>query len=135
MATSNTDLPRTSRWLKPVAVLAMVFGLMTLFSGGNVLFGPSEAQQQAGDYVPFVVWFNFLAGFLYVAAGIGIWLRRDWAFGLAVFIAIATGLIAVGFGLRVFQGDAYEMRTVGALTLRIGVWLVIAVALSRARRR
>jgi len=135
MAPSISAPSQNPRWLKPVAILAMVFGAMTLFSGGNVLFGAPEAQRQAGNYLPFVVWFNFLAGFLYIAAGIGIWQQRGWALGLAVFIAVATGLIALVFGFRVFQGDAYEMRTVGALTLRIAVWAAIAVALMRARPR
>ncbi len=32
------------------------------------------ARVAAGNFVPFVVWFNFLAGFVYVAAGVELWL-------------------------------------------------------------
>lgn len=130
----NDQTPTAQRWIKPVAILAAVFGVLTLFSGGNVLFGPDQAQKMAGDYLPFVVWFNFLSGFLYIAAALGIWMGRSWAVGLAWFIAGTTALIALVFTYQVMHGVPFEMRTVGALALRFGVWAGIALALSSARR-
>jgi hypothetical protein len=53
-----------------------VFGALTIASGGRVLFVSEAARVATGNYVPFVVWFNFLAGFAYVAAGVGLWLGR-----------------------------------------------------------
>lgn len=131
LAQSSTPSNR----LKGIAILALVFGLVTLFSSGNVLFGSDQARELAGAYVPFVVWFNFAAGFLYVLAAIGIWLGRSWAFGLSAFIALATAATALVFGVQVLQGGAFEMRTVGALALRTGFWAAIAVALARGARR
>ncbi|SDQ15164.1 hypothetical protein [Pseudovibrio sp. Tun.PSC04-5.I4] len=122
-------------WRRSFALFAMIFGAMTLISGGSVLFGPVEAQAAAGDYMPVVLWCNFLAGFLYIGAAIGIWLQRNWGLGLSAFIIVATGLVALGFGFQVFQGVAYEMRTVGALALRIGVWTVITLSLMRSRHQ
>lgn len=55
-------------WLPGAALLAVGFGLLTLWSGGNVLFGGEDARAAAGNYVPFVVVFNFAAGFAYVLA-------------------------------------------------------------------
>lgn len=119
------------RWAKSVAVIALVFGLLTLKSGGGVLFleGPRLA---AGDYVPFVVWFNFLAGFAYIAAAIGLWRWERWAARLAAAVAILTLLAFAAFGLHVLAGGAFETRTVGAMTLRLVVWTAIAVASCRA---
>ncbi len=134
MTATETQPPRSPGWTKAIALLALIFGVMTLISGGNVLFGPEQAQEAAGNYMAFVVWFNFLAGFAYVIAAIGIWLNRGWAVGLGALIAVATGLAALGFGFQVAQGGAYEMRTVGALTLRIGFWVAITLALLRDRR-
>lgn len=134
MAYSDTQRHRPSKSMRVVAVLAMIFGLATLFSGGSVLFGPAVAQKLAGDYMPFVVWFNFLAGFFYVAAAIGIWIGRKWAVGLAGAIAVITGLVAVVFGFQIMQGVAFEPRTVGALVLRTGFWATITFALSRTRK-
>lgn len=61
------------------AVTAVVFGLLTIASGGRTLFGGEAARQAAGVYVSFVSWFNFVAGFAYVMAGGGLWARRRWA--------------------------------------------------------
>jgi hypothetical protein len=112
-----------------IAVVAVLFGAATLWSGGNVLFGAGAGA--AGNYVPFVVWFNFLAGFAYVAAGIGIWRRRSWGTALAIALALLTAIAFVAFGGYVATGGAYETRTVVAMTLRTALWVVIAVLLTR----
>jgi hypothetical protein len=80
----------------------------------------------AGDAVPFVLWFNFLSGFAYVLAGIGIAMGRRWAVMLSVGLATTIAAVFALFGLHVFQGAAFEMRTVGAMSLRLLVWVAIA---------
>jgi hypothetical protein len=114
------------RLLRGVALAAIAFGLLTIGSGGLTLFGSEAARRSAGDYVPFVLWFNFIAGFGYVAAGLGIWRMRRWAAVLAAVLAAATLLVFAAFGVHVLQGGAYEMRTVAAMTLRSTVWITIA---------
>jgi hypothetical protein len=89
----------------------------------------------AGDAVPFVLWFNFLSGFAYVLAGIGIAMGRRWAVMLSVGLATTIAAVFALFGLHVFQGAAFEMRTVGAMSLRLLVWVAIAaVAWSSMRQ-
>lgn len=117
---------RILRWT--MAVVAVGFGLLTLEAGGSVLFGSEEARRAAGDYVPFVVWFNFSAGFAYIVAGIGLAMRRAWARTLAVLIAAGSAITYAGFGIHILQGGAYEMRTVIAMAVRTGLWVAIAVA-------
>lgn len=118
------------------ALIAVVFGLLTIASGGRTLFGGEAARQAAGAYVSFVLWFNFLAGFAYVIAGSGLWLRRRWAALLAGMIAAATLLVFAAFGVHVLTGGAYELRTAAAMTLRSLVWMAIAwMAYGRIRRR
>lgn len=123
---------KSFRSSRPVAIVAAIFGVMTIFSGGTVLFGPSAAQEWAGNYVQFIVWFNFLAGFAYVMAAIGLWLRTMWAIQLAVVIAAATVLAAAGFAFLVLNDVAFEMRTVGALAFRFMFWAAVAVFAHRA---
>ncbi len=69
---------------------------------------------------------NFVAGFAYVAAAVGLWARRRWAVVLAGAIVVATLLVFAAFGLHVSSGGAYEVRTVGAMTLRSLVWIAVA---------
>ena len=115
--------------------VALVFGALTVFSGGRALFGGAEARAAVGDAVPFVLWFNFLAGFAYIAAGIGLVWRRSWALWLSWAILIATALIFAAFAVHVLSGGAYEMRTVGAMTLRTAAWGVITVVAARNLKR
>ena len=112
--------------LYAIATVALVFGLATLVSGGQVLFGDEAARQAAGNYLPVVVWFNFLAGFAYVVAAAGLATRQAWAARLALVIAVATALVFFYFGLFVLTGAPFEMRTVGAMTLRTTLWAGIA---------
>lgn len=121
-------------WQRGLAVAAGLFGLLTIFSGGKVLFGPEEARIAAGAYVPFVVWFNFLAGFAYVAAAVLIWRGMRIACLAAALIAGATLLVFALFGLHIAAGGAFEGRTLGAMTLRSGFWLVATALLWRRRK-
>ena len=118
-----------------ISLVAVIFGLLTIKEGGAVLFGDEAARAAAGNYVPFVLWFNFVAGFAYVVAGAGLWLQQRWAVWLAVAIAAATALTFVTFGAYVYSGGEYEQRTVIAMTLRTLIWVVIATVAARALLR
>ncbi|MCB1677734.1 MAG: hypothetical protein KDI16_03530 [Halioglobus sp.] len=121
-------------WTRVIALLAIAFGLLTVKEGGTVIFGGAAARSAAGDYVPFVLWFNFTAGFFYILAGIGLWLQRRWALALAIVIAAATLFTFLAFGLHVYAGGAYEPRTVAAMSLRSLLWLAIAAFAWRVTR-
>jgi hypothetical protein len=108
-----------------VTAIAIVFGLLTIKSGGQVLFGGSLYQKAAGNYILFVVWFNFLAGFFYLVAGVGIWMRLRWAVWLSLLITIATIIVFLILGMYILNGGGYETRTVAAMTLRSIVWVLI----------
>lgn len=125
----------TPRILKILAVVAIVFGAITVVSGGRALFGGAQARAAVGNAVDFVLWFNFVAGFAYVATGIGLWLAARWSAPAAVLLALATAAVAAAFGLHVAQGAPFEMRTVGALVLRLGFWVVLAVVAMRVLRQ
>lgn len=120
------------RWAIVAAMIAVLFGIATLKAGGSVLFADGAARAAAGNYVPFVLWFNFLAGFAYILAGAGLFLWREWAVKLSLMIAVATLIVFAAFALTILFGGAYEPRTIGAMTLRSLVWLVIAGLSHRA---
>jgi hypothetical protein len=112
-----------SRSLTVAAIIAIAFGLLTIVSGGRALFGGADM----GAIVPFVLWFNFLAGFAYIVAGLGLWYRTGWATGLAVAIALATAAVFLAFLWHVSTGAAFEARTMGAMGLRLAIWVAIAI--------
>ncbi len=113
--------------LKVISLIAIAFGLLTLKSGGEVLFIDGAGRAAAGNYVPFVLWSNFTLGFLYIVAGIGLWMQKRWAAWLAVFIALATLAVFAAFGWHISSGGLYEPRTMKAMALRSGIWVVFSV--------
>ncbi len=113
--------------LRIFAAIAIVFGLLSLVSGGRALFGGADP----GDAVPFVLWFNFLTGALYVLAGAAIYSGRPWGTWLAWLLAAALVIVFAAFGLHILAGGAFEMRTVGAMTLRTAFWIALAAVLGR----
>lgn len=122
------------RWNKVVAVVAILFGVLTLKEGGSVLLDIGGARAAAGAFVPFVLWFNTAAGLAYVVAGAGLWRRAGWSAPLAAGIAAATALVFAALGLHIAAGGDFEIRTVAAMTLRTLVWVAIALAARRWRQ-
>ncbi len=110
-----------------ITAIAVLFGLLTIKSGGSVLFIDGQDRQAAGNYVPFVVWFNFLAGFIYIITGAGLWMQKRWAVWLSICIALATIIVFAVFGIVVINGEPYEVRTVVAMSLRTVVWVFISM--------
>ena len=120
-------------WL--ISIVAILFGLLTIKSGGSVIFVDGPDRLAAGNYIPFVVWFNFLAGFIYLVAGAGLWLKKQWAIRLSIFIAVATVIVFISFGIAILTGQDYEMRTVAAMSLRTFIWSVISLIAYRKINR
>ncbi len=110
---------------KIVAVVAFLFGLMTINSGGSTLF-IEEVRQAAGDFVPFVLWINFILGFAYLAAGIGLFTGKAWGKSLSLAIAGITLLTYAAFGIHVALGGLFIVKTVKAMAVRSLVWVGIA---------
>lgn len=118
-------------WRRALAIAALIFGLATLFKGGSVIFGPDTARESVGNFVPFVVWFNFLAGFFYLIGAYAIWSAQSWARPLAFAIAFATIAVGAAFAVHAMAGGAFSMQTVGALPLRFGFWLFVGFMLGK----
>ncbi len=125
------DLRRGSG-LRMAGAAAAVFGVMTVVSGGTVLFGGDQLSRLAGNVVSFVLWFNFLAGFAYVMTGIGLWFARGWARWMAIAILIGTAVVLCAFLVYVSQGGPHETRTLVALIFRTGFWAIVTSTALRA---
>ena len=123
---------RRGTGLRMAGAAAAVFGLMTVVSGGTVLFGGDQLSRLAGNVVSFVLWFNFLAGFAYVMTGIGLWFARGWARWMAIAILIGTAVVLCAFLVYVSQGGPHETRTLVALIFRTGFWAIVTSTALRA---
>ena len=98
----------TRRWmLRGAAAVAALSGALTIKSGGSALFGDGAA---GGHYASFVIWFNFLAGFAYLAAAPGLWFGQRWSARLALCLAVFTVAVFGVFGVHIASGGLFEAR-------------------------
>lgn len=133
-----TTTQTVERGAKPVlryilAAVALIFGAATIKAGGDVLFFNEQARSAAGNYVPFVLWANFIGGFLYITAGLLILLNSIQALRLSVLIATLTVVVLIALGIHIAVGKAYETRTLAAMGFRSVIWLIISLVLHKAK--
>ena len=100
-----------------IAIL-VIFGLLTVFMGGSVLFDLFEIREKEGNYVPFVVAANFVCGFLYLIAAFGILTQKLWAKTPLIIAFIILIVTFIGLGFHINSGKIYETKTVTAMTFR-----------------
>lgn len=119
-------------WIKVISAVTIIFGMATIKEGGSVLF-TEEGRLSAGNFVPFVLWFNFIAGFIYILAGIAIFRLNKCSKHLSSMIAVSSLLVFICFGIHIFNGGAYEVRTVIAMTIRTSLWIIISIMTIRSK--
>lgn len=116
-------------WRRAAAVVAVLFGLVTLVAGGRVLMGADPGYPV---FRPLLI-FNTAMGVAYVAAGLAMWrgLRGGMAAG-RVILALNTIVFATVLGLHVVHAVAIE--SVRAMAFRTLFWLGLLMALVRLGR-
>jgi hypothetical protein len=115
-------------WVQPVtAIVAVVFGLLTVFAGIRVLFGLSEPGYTL--FLPLLS-FNTVMGFVYIGAGFLI--RKNTRMGLAVskYIFLINLAVLVIILLIYLFTDSTAIESVMAMGVRTVVWLIIFGLLS-----
>ena len=98
-----------------------LFGLVTLFMSSAVLFDWLGIREKEGNFVPAVVWANWLCGFLYLIAAYAVFknsLRAKIPLITAVFILIAAYLYLF---IHISNDGLYETKTMGAMAFRVGI--------------
>ncbi len=113
--------------IRVLSIIAGIFGIMTVISGSAVLFPNDFIQKSAGNYVDFVVWFNMLSGFAYIAAAVGLWNSQKWSVTISIVLTSSIAVVLLIFGIHVWQGGLYEMRTLYALILRMLLWFILSI--------
>jgi hypothetical protein len=113
-----------------VAVVAVVFGLVTMLAGGRVLFGVSDP-----GYVVFrpLLVYNSLMGGVYTVVGAGVWRAARWARRGAWMIAALNFVALVATVIGHFLGSSIAIDSVRAMTFRSVVWLVLAFVANAVR--
>lgn len=117
-----------------MAVLT-AFGLLTLFMSGSVIFDLFDIRARQGDYVLFIVWVNFVSGFLFLIAAVAFFKKKAWSY---LPLMASLGILAVAFIVLLIyieRGGAYEAKTIAAMILRLSVSLACAVVVYCSTRK
>lgn len=110
--------------LKISGLLVGLFGLVTLFMSTSILFDLFDIREKEGNYVPFIVYANFLCSFIYLICAYGFFVKSK-ATTLALLIALAILIVAyIGLLFHIQAGKLFEIRTVKAMLMRISVTIV-----------
>ena len=108
-----------------VFTFLVIFGLLTLFMSSSVLFDWFGIRAKEGNFVPVVVWANWVCGILYLIAAFGILKYKAWA-KVPLIISLLILIIAYIFlFININSGGLYETKTVAAMAFRIGVTAVL----------
>ena len=114
--------------LKITAVTLLLFALLTLFLSGSVIFDLFGIREKEGNYVPLVVWANFISSILYLAAAYGLFKMKKWPVGL---LALSAGILVAAFialNIHINAGGLYETKTLKAMIFRISITILFAIA-------
>ena len=108
------------------AAIASLFGIATLFAGGLVLLGSDPG------YVVFrpLLIYNTIMGVAYLAAGITIWRSIILGKYAAGTIFLLNILVLLSLILVYRSGGAVAVDSLGAMTLRTVVWLILFLVAS-----
>lgn len=109
-----------------ISLLFLVFGVMTVISGGRNLFTETGIATR-GNIVPLVLWFNFTAGFFYLVAAFSTFKMKTCVKKLSIVLAILNTIVLLYLAGHIYQGGLYENKTVVAMSFRTLFWIVFAV--------
>lgn len=110
-----------------IAIVLIAFALVTIFMSSSVIFDWFGIREKEGNYVSFIVWANFIAGFLYLISAYGLLKARKWTFRLLMGIAIGLLIALIVLALYINKGGVFEFKTVGAMSFRIILTSVFSV--------
>lgn len=102
-------------------IFLILFGGVTLVMSSSVLFDWLGIRAKEGNYVPGIVWANFVCGIFYLSAAYGILRNQTWAKLPLIISLVILFLAYIGLFIHINNGGLYETKTVGAMAFRIGV--------------
>lgn len=108
------------------AIVIIVFAILTLFMSSSVIFDWFGIRAKEGNYVPFIVWANFITGFLYLLSVYGFIKSKKWTFWISTATVISLVIALIALFVYIDRGGIYEIKTVGAMSFRIALTLVFS---------
>lgn len=110
-----------------IASLFFIFGAMTILAGGRSLFTEVGIATR-GNIVPLVLWFNFIAGFFYLLAGVAVILKKQSLIKIvSSSLAVLSVIVLLYLLNHINGGGLYEVKTLIAMSFRASFWGIFAI--------
>ncbi len=109
---------------KIAAALAIVFSLLTIVEGSQVLFGIT--QQEYIVFSPLLI-YNILMGLVGLIAGIILWFNRKKVLMLPKLIVTAHLIVLLIVGVIYLSSNVVAMHSIQAMSIRVVIWLIITL--------
>ncbi len=112
-------------YFKIAAWVLILFGIATIFAGGSVILDIFGMREKEGNYVLFVVWANFISGFLYLIGAYGFSKHKAWT---ASVLSVATWILIAAFAgllIHIQNGGIHENKTIVAMIFRTSLTIVL----------
>ena len=111
-----------------IALFIGIFGLITLYLSGSVIFDLFGMREKQGDYVLFVIFANFICGFLYIIGSLGLLKQKAWTKKVFLYALIILLLTFFSFIIYVKTGGIHKTDTFRALALRTTFTMIALLA-------
>lgn len=118
-----------------IATALSAFALLTLFLSSSVLFDWFGIRAKEGNYVPFIVWANFICSIFYFMAVYGFLKFEKWTLMVLIVSILILIIALIGLYFHINAGGLYEIKTIGAMFFRIGITLVFTIVIYLLIRR
>jgi len=118
-------------YTKIAAGVAVVFSLLTIVEGLEVLTGASQP-----DYIvlmPLLI-YNVFMGFVGLIVGALLWLKHKWALTLTTIVVSTHLLVLLIVGVVYLSGDAVAIDSLKAMGTRTIIWLAITGVVWKGER-
>ena len=116
---------------KSLALVAVVFGAVTIVAGARVLAGSDPGYVV---FLPLLI-YNSVMGLVYIGVGASGWRRLDHGRNGAAAVFLLNLLVLTAIWLVYTSGGAVAIDSVRAMTLRTAVWGVLFVGFWWLNRR
>ncbi|WP_156820439.1 hypothetical protein [Thioalkalivibrio thiocyanodenitrificans] len=114
-----------------LALVAILFGVVTIIAGARILGGADPGYTVFG---PLLI-YNTGMGVAYVAAGILAWRNPLSGRRAAAAISLLNLLVLGAIAYLYTAGSAVAVESLGAMTFRTVVWLLLFLGLAWVSRR
>lgn len=103
---------------KIVLTVLILFGLLTLFLSGSIIFDLFGMRALEGNYVDFIIWANFISSLLYIITAFDFIKKKQWNwFYLAISFLILI-IASISFWFYLENGGIHEAKTIKAIIFR-----------------